>query len=116
MPLLGPEAGMRRRGLVDAEMFGKLKAVWIRLSKGAGEPGESATLLIEYNGYRIRPTPYPVNGQYQTAGIIEKDAPDGPKEHRFVRADTHQNKDDAINFTISKAKQIIDMQGDRMFV
>ena len=50
------------------------------------------------------------------AGIIEKDAPDGIKKHRFVRADTHQNWDDAINFTISKAKQIIDMQGDRMFV
>jgi hypothetical protein len=29
---------------------------------------------------------------------------------------THQNVDDAINFTISKAKQIIDMQGDRIFV
>jgi hypothetical protein len=49
-------------------------------------------------------------------GIIEKDAPDGVKEHRFVRADTHPNRDDAIDFTISKAKQMIDMQGDRIFV
>ena len=38
------------------------------------------------------------------------------KEHRFVRADTHQSRDDAIEFTISKAKQMIDMQGDRIFV
>ena len=71
--------------------------------------------------YRIQWLSHPtnsirINGLYQTAGIIEKDAPDGAKEHRFVRADTHQNMDDAINFTISKAKQIIDMQGDRMFV
>jgi hypothetical protein len=102
--------------LTDADMFGKLKAAWNRLSKGTSKLDELATPLIEYNGYRIRPTPYAVNGQYQTAGIIEKDAPDGIKEHRFVRADTHQNRDDAINFTISKAKQIIDMQGDRMFV
>ena len=97
-------------------MFAKLKAAWIRLSKGAGKLDEAATAFIEYKGYRIKPTPYLVNGQYQTAGIIEKDHPDGLKEHRFVRADTHQNRDDAINFTISKAKQIIDMQGDRIFV
>jgi len=37
------------------------------------------------------------------------------KEHRFVRADTHHGKEDAITFAISKAKQIIDLQGDRMF-
>jgi hypothetical protein len=97
-------------------MFAKLKAAWIRLSKGTSKLDQSATPLIEYNGYRIRPTPYGVNGQYQTAGIIEKDAPDGLKEHRFIRADTHQNRDDAINFTISKAKQIIDMQGDSIFI
>jgi hypothetical protein len=97
-------------------MFAKLKAVWIRLSKGTSEIDELATAVTEYNGYRIRPTPYEVNGQYQTAGIIEKDLPAGLKEHHFVRADTHQNRDDAINFTISKAKQIIDMQGDRIFI
>jgi hypothetical protein len=56
------------------------------------------------------------NGQYQTAGIIEKETSDGVKRHDFVRADTHQNMDDAINFTVSKAKQMIDMEGDRIFV
>ena len=56
------------------------------------------------------------NGLYQTAGIIEKDTPEGVKEHRFIRADTHQGKEDAVAFAISKAKQIIDLQGDRMFL
>jgi hypothetical protein len=37
------------------------------------------------------------------------------KEHQFIRADTHHSRDEAVQFTISKAKQIIDMQGDRMF-
>ena len=41
--------------------------------------------------------------------------PDGVKEHRFIRAETYSNRDDAITFTISKAKQIIDQQGDRIF-
>jgi len=83
--------------------------------RAASESDDPNAPAIEYQGYRIRPTPYRAEGQYQTAGIIEKDFPDGPKQHRFVRADTHQNKDDAVAFAILKAKQIIDLQGDRMF-
>src|SRR3954452_12780171 len=48
-----------------------LKALWSRLfGGGTAEPAAEA---IEYNGYRIRPTPYPSKGAYQTAGIIEKE-------------------------------------------
>jgi hypothetical protein len=96
-------------------MFEKLKAAWTRLAErsGAVEPTEAT---IEYKGYRIRPAPYRTDGVYQTAGVIEKDATDGVKQHRFVRADTHQTRDAAVAFTISKAKQIIDLQGDRIFL
>jgi hypothetical protein len=34
---------------------------------------------------------------------------------RFVRGDMHHSREDAIAFTVSKAKQIIDLQGDRIF-
>ena len=37
------------------------------------------------------------------------------KEHRFIRADSHPVYDDAVTFTVSKAKQIIDQMGDRLF-
>jgi hypothetical protein len=82
---------------------------------GGGASDTPAAPPVEYKGYRIRPAPYPSNGQYQTAGSIEKDTPEGTKEHRFVRADTYGSRDDAIAFTVSKAKQIIDQQGDRIF-
>jgi Transcriptional activator HlyU len=61
-------------------MFSKLKAAWARMTGGraAGESDEPSTPAIEYQGYRIRPTPYRTEGQYQTAGIIEKNFPDGP--------------------------------------
>jgi hypothetical protein len=97
-------------------MFSKLKAAWARLAggQGGGESDEPAA-AVEYKGYRIRPAPYRTNSLYQTAGIIEKAFAEGVKEHRFIRADTHQSKQDAIDFAISKAKQIIDLQGDRMF-
>jgi hypothetical protein len=97
-------------------MFSKLKAAWARLAGGrsAGESHEP-TAAVEYKGYSIRATPYRADGQYQTAGIIEKTSAEGVKEHRFVRADTHPSREAAIEFAISKAKQIIDLQGDRMF-
>jgi len=96
-------------------MLSKLRALLGRLAGGAGGSSEPAAPAVEYKGYRILPTPYRNNGQYQTAGTIEKDAPDGVKKHAFVRADTYASREDAIAFTITKARQIIDQQGDRMF-
>ena len=97
-------------------MLSKLKAAWSRLASGeARQSADPAIPAVEYNGYRIRPAPYRTKDQYQTAGSIEKDTPEGVKEHRFIRADTYNSRDDAVAFTISKAKQIIDQQGDRIF-
>lgn len=81
----------------------------------SAEPEAPAGEAVEYKGFRLRAAPFPAKGQFQTAGIIEKDTPDGVKEHRFVRADTHPSKDDAAEFSIRKAKQIVDEQGDRIF-
>ncbi len=80
---------------------------------GSGEeaPGEA----VEYKGFRIRPAPYSADGQFQTAGLIEKDFPDGVKEHRFVRAEKHASKDAAASFAVTKGMQIVDEQGDRLF-
>ena len=94
-----------------------LKGLWTRLT-GAGETGrksEPAAEAVEYKGFRIRPAPYPAKGQFQTAGVIEKDFETGMKEHRFVRAETHPSKDDAAAFAVAKGRQIIDEQGDRIF-
>ena len=92
------------------------KGLWSRFS-GAGDAASSEPQAeaVEYKGFRIRPAPYPAKGQFQTAGVIEKDFEDGMKEHRFVRAETHPSKDDAATFAIAKGKQIIDEQGDRIF-
>ena len=98
-------------------MLSKLKAAWSRLiaARAGGEASGPPAPAVDYKGYRIRPMPYRAKDLYQTAGIIEKDAPDGVKAHRFIRADTHHSRDDAIAFAVSKAKQIIDLQGDRIF-
>lgn len=95
-----------------------LKDLWTRFTghdgSRADEPVAEAE-AVEYKGFRIRPAPYPSKGQYQTAGIIEKDTDTGLREHRFVRAETHASRADAEAFAIVKAKQIIDEQGERIF-
>ena len=97
-------------------MFTKLKAALGEFLGGDSRASEaSAAPAVEYKGYRIIPTPYRARDQFQTAGTIEKDTADGVKSHAFVRADTYASWDDAVAFTLTKAKQIIDLQGDRLF-
>jgi len=96
-------------------MATSFKSILTRLF-GSG-PGDAKPAIVEpteYKGYLIIPEPYPSRGQFQTAGVIATDGPDR-KEHRFVRAETHATLDDAIAFSLAKAKQIIDEQGDRLF-
>jgi hypothetical protein len=94
-----------------------LKGLWTRLfgQGGGGDADAGPGEAVEYQGFRIRAAPYASDGQYQTAGIIEKDAPDGVKTHRFVRAEKHASREDAASFALTKARQIIDQQGDRIF-
>jgi len=96
-------------------MFAKIKAALGRLAGGGSGAADETMPAVEYKGYRIRPAPYLNGGQYQTAGVIQKDAADGVKEPHFIRAESHPSKNDAAAFAITKGKQIIDQQGDRVF-
>ena len=68
-----------------------------------------------YNGYTITPAPQSSGGQYNTAGVISKPFGEEVKEHHFIRADTHASADEAAKHALTKAKQIIDEQGDMIF-
>ena len=87
-------------------LFGKL---------ASGKKREAATEAVEYRGYLIRPTPQGEGSQYYTCGVISKTFPEGLREHRFIRADTHASFDGAAQHAVVKARQIIDEQGDRIF-
>ena len=88
---------------------------FLRTLFGGGAKPAKAADPVEYKGYVIRAAPFKNNGQYQTAGTIERDIGGEHKEHRFIRADAYAGYDDAVTFTINKARQIIDLQGDRIF-
>ena len=82
---------------------------------GGTDAAAPAAQAVEYHGYRITPAPQRQGSGWNTAGVITKTFDDGVKEHRFIRVDTHASKDDAIAFSVTKAQQIIDEQGDRIF-
>src|SRR5271165_6185183 len=99
--------GGYRRGLMSllSSLLGRL----------APAQPEKAAKPVEYNGFVIRAAPFKSEGQYQTAGIIEREIDGVRRQHRFVRADAFASYDDAVTFTLSKARQMIDLQGERMF-
>ncbi len=88
-----------------------------KLTGGGSGEGGPAPLgpAVEHNGYTIQTAPRPNRGQWLTAGVISKDFPDGAKSQHFVRAETHPSQDQAREFAITKAKQIIDERGDQLF-
>jgi hypothetical protein len=89
---------------------------WSALFGGrGGAAAEKVSDPVEYKGYVIRAAPYKNNGQYQTAGVITREIGGVTKEHRFIRADAYASYDDAVSFTLNKARQIVDLQGERMF-
>ena len=66
-------------------MFAKLKAAWSRFTnKPAGASDAAGESDVEYKGYRIRPAPYRTGGEFQTAGVIRKDAPGDERKHEFI--------------------------------
>ena len=82
--------------------------------EGSGQ-STKASDPVEYEGFQIQPAPERRDGGWNTAGVISKMVDGEPKEHRFIRVDTHSNLDDAVSFSVTKAQQIIDEQGDNLF-
>jgi hypothetical protein len=101
-----------RKNAREATMLGNL------LGKLFGKGGSDAPATaepVEYKGCRIFAEPFADGGQYQTAGRIEKDFEDGVREHRFIRAEKHPSREEAESFSLTKARQIIDGNGDSIF-
>ncbi len=80
-----------------------------------GEPAAEPA-AEEYNGYTIRPAPFQDGAHWITSAVIEKRIDDEVKPHRFIRADMYPGREAAAAASLFKARQIIDMMGDDVFV
>ena len=91
---------------------------------GGSKPKEADVSLQEepvfYNGYAIRVEPGKAdNGQWRLSGYIVKAAEDDSSsdmERFYLRADTFPSREEAVDFSLRKGRQIIDEQGDRLFI
>ena len=69
----------------------------------------------EHNSFTISATPYSEGGQWQMCGVISKEIAGEIKSHRFIRADKFGSKDEAAEWTLVKARQIVDQMGEKLF-
>jgi hypothetical protein len=99
-------------GSIFSRLIGKLSGA--ARAGGGGERGERGAAQ-DYNGFTIQAAPLRDGSQWLTAGFISKKVGDEQKEHQFIRADTHASREDAEAFSITKARLIIDEQGEKLF-
>ena len=80
------------------------------------EPAGDKVLGEEgYKGFLIKAIEMKAGSELQLAGTIEKDIAGELKTYRFVRADRMSSRDDVTALALSKGKQIIDEQGEKIF-
>ena len=77
----------------------------------APQPGPTQ----EHEGFVIEATPFLEGGQHQVCGVIRREIDGVLKEHRFIRADRMASRDDALDMTFRKARQIIDERRGKIF-
>ena len=94
-------------------MLGFLKNVFG--GSGGGEREPEGAEPVEHAGFTIVATPRQASGGWSTEGHIRKVIDGEAKEVHFIRADTSTSRDAAITLSISKARKIIDEQGERVF-
>ena len=82
---------------------------------GGGDREPEGAEPVEHDGFTIVATPRKASGGWSTEGRISKVVGGETKEVHFIRADTSTSRDAAITLSVSKARKIIDEQGERVF-
>ena len=70
---------------------------------------------VEYKGFDIFPDLIAEGGKYRLSARIEKTIDGNRKSYVVIRADVFESRDQAESFSIAKAKQVIDEQGEGIF-
>jgi hypothetical protein len=69
----------------------------------------------EHQGFTIAATPFESEGRWQLAGAISREVDGVMKEHKFIRADSFMSKEEAVEMSFFKGRQMIDQLGDRIW-
>ena len=74
-------------------------------------PAAAAFETVDYNGFALTPAPMAEGGQFRLAGTVAKDG----RSHTLIRADVFGDAETAAKFFITKAKMVVDQQGEGLF-
>lgn len=94
-------------------MFGRILQ---RLFGSGGEDrGEPELAGSErYEGFELQARPRHEGRVWRVAGrICRPDDPDGPR-HDFIRVDTMTSHEEAVQLSLTKARQLVDERGERL--
>lgn len=80
----------------------------------AGSDKNEAPESIAYKEFTIEATPIQESGAYRTAGFIIGELEGKSRRVQFIRADQHNDRQQAIDHTFQKGRQIIDEQGAQL--
>ncbi|VAW23906.1 hypothetical protein MNBD_ALPHA11-1587 [hydrothermal vent metagenome] len=69
----------------------------------------------EYKGFDIRAMEMKSGSEFQLCGEIEKTIDGELRVKTFIRADKLSSEEEAASFSLKKARQIIDEQGETLF-
>lgn len=88
-------------------------SLWSRLFGGGGgqDPSGPSAPPEAYQGYDIHAEPIREGTRWRICARILKDG----REHRMIRADTLDDRDAAASASLTKAKSLIDQQGEAIF-
>lgn len=75
------------------------------------KPEPEAEKAEDYKGFVIIPTPIKDGAGWRLSARIEL----GDRSHTLIRADTINDRDEAVAASVAKAKRMIDEQGERLF-
>ncbi len=70
----------------------------------------------EHKGFTIRAIEMRAGSEYQLCGEIEMEVDGEVKVHKFIRADRLSSADQAASLALAKGVQIVDEQGQRLFL
>ena len=85
-------------------------------STSSTNPVSAASEPLEYKGFSIEAAPIDEGGKYRTAGYISGELEGEIKRVHFIRADENTDRQQAIDHSVSKARQIIDEQGAKLLL
>lgn len=81
----------------------------------SGGGGDRVLGETEHDGFTIRAIEMKAGSEFQLCGEIEKEIGGEVKVHKFIRADRLMSAEIAKDAALSKGRQIIDEQGERIF-